>query len=101
MPRTRSPLTRHVLAIRRALTAIDRSLGRLVALSRTHGAGSKGNARRRKLRLSPQRLAQLKVQGQYIGLIRNLKPAHKAKVKATRAAKGMRAAIAVAKRLAG
>ena len=42
------------------------------------------------------------VQNEYIRIINwNLKPAHKAKVKATRAAKGMRAAIAVAKRLAG
>ena len=100
--RTRNPITRHARAIRRALTAIDRSLGRLVALTNEGGRGavSERAATTRTLELSPKRRAQLKLQGQYIGLIRNLKPAQKAKVKALRVKKGMRAAIAMARRLA-
>ncbi len=59
------------------------------------------STRKRRLTLSPKRLAQLKLHGQYIGLIRNLEPAQKAKVKAVNAKKGIREAIAMAKRLAG
>jgi hypothetical protein len=46
------------------------------------------------------RRAALKLQGQYIGYLRNLKPRQKAQVKALRARKGLRAAIAMAKRVA-
>ncbi len=103
MPRrTRNPITRHARAIRAALTAIDRSLGRLVAATNAAGRGVvvERAPKKRKLKLSPARLAQLKLQGQYIGLIRNLKPAQKAKVKAVKTKKGMCATIAMAKRTA-
>jgi hypothetical protein len=56
---------------------------------------------RRKLRLSPERRRALKLQGSYLGYMRQLKPTQKAKVKAVKAKKGMRAAIAMARRLAG
>ena len=38
--------------------------------------------------------------GSYVGYLRDLKPRQKAQVKAVREKKGMRAAIAVAKRIA-
>jgi hypothetical protein len=101
--RSRSPITKHVLVIRRSLTAIDRSLGRLVALTNGAGRGAASSDRapkKRKLKLSPKRRAALKLQGSYIGYLRNLKPRQKAQVKALRAQKGMRAAIAMAKRFA-
>jgi len=53
-----------------------------------------------KLRLSPDRRAALKLQGQYMGYLRSLKPREKARAKALRAKKGVRAAIGLAKRLA-
>jgi len=100
--RHRSPITKHILVIRRSLTAIDRSLGRLVALTNGagRGASSERAPKKRKLKLSPERRAALMLQGSYIGHLRNLKPRQKAQVKALRAEKGMRAAIAMAKRLA-
>jgi hypothetical protein len=100
--RSGNPITRHIRIIRRSLTAIDRSLGRLVALTNGPMArrGSGNEPTGRKLRLSPQRRAELKLQGSYMGFVRKLKPRQKAAVKALRAKKGFRAAITLAKRLA-
>ncbi|MBZ5639182.1 MAG: hypothetical protein LAO51_10585 [Acidobacteriia bacterium] len=99
--RHRNPLTTHVRIIRQSLTAIDRSLGRLVAL--TNGSGSAASAEpattKRKLKLSPERRAALKLQGQYMGYLRSLKPKQNAQVKALRVKRGFRAAIAMAERL--
>ncbi|MGE5126519.1 MAG: hypothetical protein ACM3PV_09510 [Betaproteobacteria bacterium] len=55
---------------------------------------------RRRLRLSPRRRAALKLQGQYMGYLRGLKPRQKARVKALAAAKGVRAAVGLARGLA-
>lgn len=55
---------------------------------------------RRRLRLSPQRRAALKLQGQYMGYLRGLKPRQKARVKALAASKGVRAAVSLARELA-
>ncbi len=87
-----------VQAIRRSLGAIVRALARLAPAleAATRSPGRRG----RKLRLSPARRASLKLQGQYMGYLRNLKPRQKARVKGLRATKGVRAAIAAARRLA-
>ena len=55
---------------------------------------------RRKLKLSPARRAALKLQGQYMGYMRGLKPAQKKSVKALAASKGVSAAVALARKLA-
>ena len=54
---------------------------------------------RRKLNLSPQRKASLKLQGQYIGHTRMLPARQQARVKALRLKKGVRAAIRYAQTL--
>jgi hypothetical protein len=54
---------------------------------------------RRKLRLTPERRAALKLQGQYMGYLRGLRPGQKAQVKKIRVEKGIRAAIAAARRI--
>lgn len=99
--RHRNPFTKHIFIIRQSLTAIERSLGRLVALTNGAGRGVSLDRGRKKraLNLSPQRRAALKLQGQYMGYLRNLKPRQKARVKALRAEKGLRAAIAMARRM--
>jgi len=56
---------------------------------------------RKKRTLSPARLRALKLHGRYIGAIRSLPAAKRAKVKRIRAEKGVRAAIAAAERMAG
>ena len=101
MPRTRSPLTAHLRDICRALKAIERSLGRVVSIVRgaEHSAAAKVPKPKRTLNLSRRRRAELKLQGQYMGYVRQLKPRQKAQVKAAREQKGYRAAIAVARKL--
>ncbi len=55
---------------------------------------------KRPLKLSRERRAALKLQGQYMGHLRNLKPKDKAQVKELKVAKGYNAAIALARKLA-
>jgi hypothetical protein len=100
-PRRRS-IGREILLIRQSLAAITRSLGRLGPAIEAAAAGARKAPEQtgRKLRLSAERRAALKLQGQYMGYLRGLKPGQKVRVKALRAAKGVRPAIAFAKRLA-
>ena len=90
-----------IQSIRRSLAAVLRALARLgPALEAGARAAAQGAARpRRKLRLTPARRAQLELQGQYIGHMRMLPPRQQAAVKALRVKKGIRPAIALAKRL--
>jgi hypothetical protein len=92
------------LAIRRSLASITRALARLgpALQAAAHKPASQGRTGRtgRKLKLSRARRATLKLQGQYIGYIRSLKPRQKTRVKALRAAKGVQPAIRLARRLA-
>ena len=55
---------------------------------------------RHKPRLTAAQSAHLKLQGKYMGTMRGLKPRQRAKVKKIRAEKGIRAAIAAARRMA-
>ena len=98
----RSSIGRDIRAIRTSLSSIARAVQRLAPLLEAAAAPDTGNAPRRgrRLRLSAQRRDALKLQGQYMGHLRSLKPRQKARVKALRAAKGIRPAIAFARRLA-
>ena len=93
---------RDIQIIRRSLSSIARALSRLAPpLQAVIGGGSsKTSTSGRKLRLSPARRRALRLQGQYMGHLRSLRPRQKAQVKAARAAKGVRSAIGLAKRLA-
>jgi|SRR5678815_3822009 len=90
-------LAKEIRSIRTALRQLDRSFARIaVALATNSNASVTG---RRKLRLTPARKAALKLQGQYMGLLRGLRPRQKSAVKRIRAEKGIRPAIAAAQRL--
>jgi hypothetical protein len=96
MPTQKNAIARELRAIQIALRQLECSFGRLVPIltaERTRVASS-----RRKMHITPERRAALKLQGQYMGYMRQLKPAQKAKVRKIRAAKGVRAAIAAAKK---
>jgi hypothetical protein len=83
------------------LGSIGRALARLAPALEVASRGSGNPAgRSRKLRLSSARRAALKLQGQYMGYLRNLKPRQKARVRALRAQKGVEAAISFARKLA-
>ena len=97
MPSRTDSLNHELHAIRMALRQLQRSFDRLApALAARQASGA---PLRRKVRMTPARRAALKLQGQYMGYMRNLKPQQKAKVKKIRTGKGIRAAIAAAKRL--
>jgi hypothetical protein len=100
MPVARQSLiTANVATLRRSISNLDRALTRLAAsLNGSLVAGSSSRPRR-KLTITPARRAALKLQGQYMGYVRNLKPRQKAEVKAARETTGVRAAIGVARRL--
>ena len=96
----RSSVTREIGAIRRSLASVARALPRLVLALEAAARHAKPHpARRRTLRLSAARRAALKLQGQYMGYLRRLKPRQKARVRALRTTKDVRAAITLAKRL--
>ena len=101
MPTTRRrSLNTEIQTIRRSLASIARALGRLGPALEAAARVPRGPRPARKLKLSPERMAALKLQGQYIGYIRTLPPRQKQRVQAVRAEKGIRAAIAQAKKLA-
>ena len=96
MPNPATPVFREIATLRRSIKAMDSSLRRLgpklqKVTSRTNGSTSV--RARKKPTLSPERRAQLKLQGQYIGYLRNLKPGQKAEVRKVRERKGIQAAI--------
>jgi hypothetical protein len=97
----RNSVGRDIRAIRASLLSIAQAVQRLAPLLQAPAVSLGAPSRRgRRLRLSPQRRAALKLQGQYMGHLRSLKPRQKARVKALRAAKGVKPAIAFARRLA-
>lgn len=92
----RNSAQKQIGTIRRSIRAIERALTRLAPAFRQ---ATKVRAQTRRLTLSPKRRAALKLHGRYLGFVRQLKPAQKAKVKAAQASKGYHAAIRLAKRL--
>jgi hypothetical protein len=73
---------------------------RLAALEAGVVSAGRAIERKAKRRLTPKRRAELKLHGQYLGYVRTLSSAAKAKVKAIREKSGVRAAIAAARRMA-
>lgn len=96
----RRSLNTEIQTIRRSLASIARALGRLGPALEATARAPRGPRPARKLKLSPERMAALKLQGQYIGYIRTLPSRQKQRVQAIRSEKGIRAAIAQAKKLA-
>ncbi len=106
MPRT----LRHSLrTISGAFADIEVAIDRLAALVRQVERSAerkalpvarKLGAPRRRLNITPARRAQLRLQGAYMGYMRQLKPAQKARVRAVKEKKGFEAAIKVARRIA-
>lgn len=86
-------------AIRRSLSSVARAIQRLAEAAAAATVPGRSTGRGRRLKLSPKRRAALKLQGQYMGHLRNLKPKLKVRVKAARTTQGIRSAIALARRL--
>ena len=98
------PVVKKIRDLRQQLSSFDRSLRRLASMV---GQLNGRIERRRKPRagsrraLSAKARTSLVLQGRYMGFMRQLKPRQKAQVRKIREAKGVRAAIARARELAG
>ena len=104
---SRSALRRSLGAIERAFAEIESSLSTLAKRVRRAErqaarkvARAAGRRVRRRVHLTPARRAQLKLQGAYMGFMRQLGPRQKAQVKAVKEKKGYIAAIRMARGLA-
>ena len=105
MPRRSTALNREIRVIRKSFLKLASAFTRIVPLL---GEGAMGMATaqedtrrgRRKPRLTAARRAGLKLQGRYMGTMRRLSAAKRAKIKKIRVVKGIKAAIASARRLA-
>jgi hypothetical protein len=96
----RKSLRRQINSVRTSLNSLSRALARLAPALEAAQRSGNGSGPGRRIRLSAPRLAALKLQGRYMGYIRSLKPMQKARVRALRETKGIRPAIALARRLA-
>ena len=90
-------LRRSISAMDRALSGLARAIIRAPATKRRKTAKATG----RVMRLTPARRRALKLHGRYLGYIRQLNPRQRAEIRGLRAKKGVRAAIAKARKLAG
>jgi hypothetical protein len=98
----RNPIGKQLRNIKRALLDIRRSVSRVAVLARrAEKRSARPVPRQRRLTLTPKRRATLKLQGAYMGYMRQLKPVQKAKVRAVKAKSGFLAAIKLGRRLAG
>ena len=105
MATRRSAVRKSLRSIERAFADIESTLKRLAKrVKHAEKSARRGRGRtagpRRAVTLTPKRRAQLKLQGAYMGYMRQLRPAQKARVKAVKEKKGFIAAIRLAKSLA-
>ena len=101
--RRRGSIAREIAVLRRTFTTLDQLLARLgpiLAAAWAHSSRTPEKGRRRRLRLSAKRRATLKLQGRYMGYMRQLKAAQKSRVRKAREVRGVKAAIILAKSLA-
>ena len=105
MPPRKGSLSRELRLVHKSFHQLAKSFAKIVPLL-GEGAMSMATSQddtrrpRRKPRLSAKQRAALKLQGKYMGTMRGLPAGKRAQVKKIRAAKGIRAAIAAAKKLA-
>jgi len=102
--RHRAVVKKQLRAIKRAIVGIERSFeGVSKMLRRAERAAARKTTGRagRKLRITPKRRAQLKLQGAYMGYMRQLSARQKSRVKSLKEKRGYEAAIRLAKRIAG
>ena len=99
----RPSVTRHLRSIRRALADIENAFASVAKRARKAERVAVRAARRtgrRAMTITPKRRAQLKLQGAYMGFMRQLSARKKARVKAIKERRGFEAAIRAGRRLA-
>lgn len=105
MPRQSTVLAREIRSIRSSFSRLARSFGRIAPLLAAAPAAAEqvlaatGRKPRRKPRLTSEQRKALKMQGKYMGTMRGLSVAGRAKIKKIRVEKGIQAAITAARRM--
>ena len=98
----KTTLANEIRMIRSSFRALAKSFGRIEpVLSEVSSNALAGLRPRKNPRLSRAKRASLKLQGKYMGTMRGLPPRKRATVKRIRAERGIRAAIAAARRMPG
>lgn len=95
-------ISTEIRAMRKSVTMLDRSIRRLAPILKavaSNGHSTNGFGRKR-LNLTPKQRAALKLQGRYMGFIRQLTPKEKAEVRRIRERRGVLAAVQKAEQLA-
>ena len=93
--------TKEIASLRERLAALEGMPGgRSRRGGRTAATRAPRAVRRRRVAISPKVRALRRLQGKYMGYVRRLKPAEKARVRAVREKEGMQAAIRLAASLA-
>jgi len=87
---------REIATLRHRLAALEAGGARVVEAAAARWSSAAGRARRR---LSPKVRALRRQQGEYMGLVRRLKPAEKARIRTVREKKGLAAAIRSARKV--
>ena len=89
-----------ILAMRRSVSMLDSSIRRLAPLLKSVATNGHGNGLpRRRLNISRKQRAALKLQGRYMGFIRQLPERQKAEVRRIRKLRGALAATQRAEKL--
>ncbi len=91
---------REITELRQRLAALEGMRGGGSRPAPRRGRAGRRTARRRRIAISPRVRALRRLQGKYMGYVRRLKPAEKARVRAVREKQGMQAAIRLASSLA-
>jgi hypothetical protein len=104
MPNPSASIRKRLTAVRHSLRALDRALADFAVAMRAYKRGAistRNTVGRRSPRLTAARRVAMKLQGQYMGHMRLLRPAQKAMVRVVKAKSGTKAAIRKAQELAG
>ncbi len=92
--------TKEIADLRERLAALEGLSGGRSRRAGRPAATAARAVRRRRVAISPKVRALRRLQGKYMGYVRRLKPAEKARVRAVREKQGMQAAIRLAASLA-
>jgi hypothetical protein len=91
---------KEIAELRQRLATLEGMKGRAARRDGRRAGANRRPARRRPVAISPKVRALRRLQGKYMGYVRRLKPAEKARVRAVREKQGMPAAIQLAASLA-
>jgi len=91
---------KEIAELRERLATLEGMKGHAARRGGRRAGANRRPARRRRVAISPRVRALRRLQGKYMGYVRRLKPAEKARVRAVREKQGMPAAIQLASSLA-